>query len=84
MLMDKRDFDYDLPEHRIAQRPPARRSASRLLHLLYALMHQLSAWRAGSTDSAHRRRAALPAGGATAGAAGRGGLARGAFRGSAV
>ncbi|WP_123590259.1 tRNA preQ1(34) S-adenosylmethionine ribosyltransferase-isomerase QueA [Salinisphaera orenii] len=31
--MDKRDFDYDLPEQRIAQRPPARRSASRLLHL---------------------------------------------------
>lgn len=31
--MDKRDFDYELPEARIAQRPLARRSDSRLLHL---------------------------------------------------
>ncbi|MES1924266.1 tRNA preQ1(34) S-adenosylmethionine ribosyltransferase-isomerase QueA [Salinisphaera sp. T31B1] len=31
--MDKRDFDYDLPEARIAQQPLARRSDSRLLHV---------------------------------------------------
>jgi len=31
--MDKRDFDYELPAERIAQRPLATRSASRLLHL---------------------------------------------------
>jgi len=34
--MDKRDFDYDLPDARIAQQPLARRSASRLLTLARA------------------------------------------------